>query len=212
MAPMDHRGVAEVANLIQQEMAEQAKWEIHIPAWHPTNRVENPPADPPVNPPVNPPKDPPVNPPKDDAQAAVDAAYAKLREAEKERDRLAAIVKKGERSGMEETERLKAEAEDARNEAAALQEKLDEIEWRGTVQEVATTLKFRNAAMALKFVDKDSTDAKAIKKDLEAAIKDIPELVKSDAPPPPVNDGTKNTNGSENDRMNAALRKAAGRA
>lgn len=224
MAPRDKAGEVAVLDLIMAEMAEQATWTTSIPAWHPRNEGDDSGSgdgdgdgggdtggtgdddgsgagD----------KDGQKGGDKDAAQAAVDAAYAKLREAEKERDRLAAEVRKRDRAGMEETERLKAEAEDARNEAAALQEKLDQIEWKGTVEDIAKGLNFKKPSYATRFVETTTTDPKAIKKELEAAIKDIPELAGSATPPPPVNDDVKNNTGSENDRMNNALRAAAGR-
>lgn len=224
MAPRDNQEVVAVGSemltdsfdlekYIIAEMREQMAWEGDIPAWHPRNEVQNPPADPPKDPPKDPPADPPKDPPGSTtppSQEDLDKAYEKLRDAERERDRLNALVKKGERAGMEENERLKAEADDARNEAAALQEKLDGIEWEGDVTNIAKQLKFKKPEMGKRFVDKTTTDPKKIKRELEDAIKDLPELAGTGEPPPPVNDPNK-PGGSENDRMNAALRAAAGR-
>lgn len=214
MAPKDKVEEVVVLDLIQAEMAEQSLWETSIPAWHPrcdgtdagdgsgdgsgdgdgtgdTGDGDGTP---------------------DPAQAAVDAAYAKLRDAEKERDRLKGELTKAQRKDLEENERLKAELEDARLEAASLQEKVDRAERAKTIEAIATTMKFKKPAVASRFVDSDVTDEKGIKDALKEAIKDIPELVGDGAPPPPINNDDKNNNGSQNARMNAALRKAAGRA
>lgn len=224
MAPMEQvvedavPNVWDVINqLCEAEMAEQSLWETSIPAWHPrcdgtdagdgsgdgsgdgdgtggTGDGDTGDGTP------------------DPAQAAVDAAYAKLRDAEKERDRLKGELTKAQRKDLEENERLKAELEDARLESAALQEKVDRAERARTIETIATTMKFKKPAVASRFVDSDVTDEKGIKDALKDAIKDIPELVGDGAPPPPINNDDKNNNGSQNARMNAALRKAAGRA
>ena len=149
---------------------------------------------------------------KDAAQIAVDKAHAKLREAEKERDKLKAELNKATRKDMEETERLKAELEDARLEAASLQDKIDKAERVQTIKNIAEAMKFKKPGVASRFVDADVTDEKGIRAALKAAIADIPELVGSGTPPPPINPDNKDNNGSQNARMNAALRKAAGRA
>lgn len=210
--------VGEVAvhkDLIAAEMAEQALWMTHVPSWHPRNEGEGEGGgeggegtgqgeggtgeDTRTD-------------AEKAAQAAVDAAYEKLRAAEKERDTYKATATKLERQGLGEVEKAQRAAEDARLEAAALQEKLDSIEREKVVTSVATTLKFKKPSIALKFVEAGSTDEKSIRRDLADAIKDIPELVTEGAPPPPVNGGNQNNNGSMNARMNSALRKAAGRA
>lgn len=202
-----------IQQLCEAEMAEQSLWETCIPAWHPTNRQ-----DPPADLPADPPADPPANDPPDTrteaekaAQAAVDTAYEKLRAAEKERDTYKAAATKLERQGMGDLEKAQREAEDARLEAAALQEKLDDIDWSSEVAEVATAMKFKNPAAAKRFVDKTSRTTADIRKALKAAVVDIPELVGEGTPPPPINDDKKN-GGGENSRMNSMIRQAAGRA
>jgi hypothetical protein len=199
-----------VVDLLVEEMAVQSLWETHIPAWHPTNDGTDAGGDPPADPPKDPPADPPDD-KADAAQAAVDAAYAKLREVEKERDKLKSDNTKLTRAGMDELERTKQELEDARLEAAALQEKADEVEREKEVVELAKGLKFRKPEKAMRFVSKDSKDAKAIKADLKEALEDFPELGGEAPPPPPVNDGGKNGGGAANARMNSVIRRMAGR-
>lgn len=218
MAPMEQVEADAVVDLIAAEMTEQSLWETHIPAWHPRNETTDTTTSTDTS--TDDAGDTGDDNGDDDgtdgtpaeqaAQAAVNVAYAKLREAEKERDQFKAQATKLGRAGMEENDRLKAEADDARNEAAALQERLDTIEWTGNVTSVAETLNFKKPSLAVKFVETTTTDTKGIKKELEAALKDIPELAGSKEPPPPVNDTNQNT-GSMNQRMNNALRAASGR-
>lgn len=219
MALKDKAEEVAVVDLIMAEMAEQETWETYIPVWHPRNEGEG---------------DGDGGGDGGDgsggegdgngsgdggdtrteaeraAQAAVDAAYAKLRDAEKERDRYKADLTKAQRNSMGDLEKAQAEAEDARLEAAALQEKLDKIERDETISEYAKSMKFKNPEKAARFVPADATDAKSIRAALKEATKDIPELVTSGAPPPPVNGGG-GDGGSVNSRMNAAIRQAAGR-
>ena len=71
-------------------------------------------------------------------------------------------------------------------------------------------MKFKNPKAAKRFVPADATTTKQIKKALEEAIEDIPELIASGAAPPPVN-GAAGGGGSMNQKMNAEIRRAAGR-
>lgn len=210
--------VPDLIELLKSEMAEQETWGSSIPSWHPRNDgsdsgddagdngddVGNDDAD----------NDDDTD---DDAgktpeQIAIDKAHEKLRAAEA-RERVAtAKVKKLERGGMEENERLKAELADAQAETASLTARLDRIELTGKATAIATTLKFRNPEKAAaKFVGTDVTDEKGAKAALKEAASDFPELIGDGSPPPPVEEG-KGSNGSGNARMNSALRRAAGRA
>lgn len=214
-------GVDEVVDfikLIEAEMAEQETWESSIPAWHPRNdgsdseddAGDN--GDDVVTDDANDDDDTDEDAGKTPEQIAIDKAHEKLRASET-RERVAtAKVKKLERGGMEENERLKAELADAQAETASLTTRLDRIELTGKATSIAKTLKFRNPEKAAaKFVGSDVTDEKGAKAALKEAAADFPELLGEAAPPPPVGEG-KDNNGSGNSRMNSALRRAAGRA
>lgn len=201
-------------NLIQQLVAfERPTWgdvSRGIPAWHPV--CEDPPGDDGTG------GDDGADgadgskgdPPKDKAQAAVDKAYEKLREAEKENRELKARATAAERAKMDDLEKAKAEAADRAAEAGVLQGRLDEIEWRGNVEEIATSMKFKKPRVAVRFVPTEAKTTKQIKAALTEASEDIPELIGTGATPPPVNPGGGSA-GSPNQRMNSMLRRAAGR-
>jgi hypothetical protein len=230
MAPMDRAvvvAVPDLNSLIMAEMAEQATWSASIPAWHPRNDGSdagdaggkgsdgsgdgaggNASGDDAGSGDGG---DGGKTPAEIAAQAAVDAAYTKLRDAEKERDRYKADLTKKEREGLDELERTKQELADARAEAQASADKLAGIERGGLIKTLAATMEFKYPDKAAKFVPADATDEKSIKAALTETLKDFPELKGSAAPPPPINSDSKNNNGSENARMNAALRTAAGR-
>lgn len=148
--------------------------------------------------------------PKDKAQAAVDKAYEKLREAEKENRELKARATAAERAKMDDLEKARAEAADRAAEAGVLRGQLDAIERSGTIEEMATSMKFKKPRAAVRFVPADAKTTKQIKAALEEAIEDIPELIGTGATPPPVNSGG-GPAGSPNQRMNSMLRRAAGR-
>lgn len=200
-----------IQQLCEAEMAEQSTWPVDIAPWHP--RCEGDADDD---------GDDDDGSGDDDgkdtrteaekaAQAEVDKAYAKLRDAEAERDKYKADLTKVQRTGMGDLERAQQEAEDAKLEAATLKEQLDDIEWRGEVAEVAKAMKFKKPEAARRFVDKSSRTTAEIRKALKDAVSDIPELVGEGTPPPPINDDKKN-GGGENGRMNSMIRQAAGRA
>ncbi len=228
MAPMEQVGEVAVPSLLssfvpdawldevlKSEMAVQSLWETHIPAWHPTNDGTDAGGDAGNGSGDNDGSDA-GDKGGDTGKSAptqedLDTAYAKLREAEKERDKLRSDNTKLTRAGMDELERTKQELEDARLEAAALQEKADEVEREKDVVELAKGLKFKKPEKAMRFVSKDSKDAKAIKADLKEALEDFPELGGEAPPPPPVNDGGKNGGGAANARMNSVIRRMAGR-
>lgn len=220
MAPTDKVGEVAVLDLdevLWNEMREQSLWETSIPAWHPRNEGDD----------AGEGDGDTGDPPGDDddadtrteaekaaalAQEAVNKAHEKLRASEKEQARLAAQVKKHERSGMEENERLKQELEDARLESAGLQEQLDRTERKESILSLATAMKFRDPSKAARLVPVDATDEKSIKAALKDILTDFPELKAGGSAPPPINSGDNtNNNGSTNARMNAALRQAAGR-
>lgn len=144
-------------------------------------------------------------------QIAIDKAHAKLRAAEARERKATAELTKLQRQGLSEAETAKAERDDARAEAAALQERLDEIEQTGTVREIAKGLKFKNPDGAVRFIHGKMEEAD-IKKELKQVLKDFPELASEGAPPPPVDDKKgKDSGSSNNERMNKTIRQAAGR-
>lgn len=145
-----------------------------------------------------------------DEEDPVKKAYTKLREAEARERQKDAELKRLQRKGLDAAARAEAERDDARAEAAALQERLDEIEQGSTVVEVAKGLKFKNPDGAKRFI-KGKMDEKAIRSELKSVLKDFPELAQEGTPPPPVNDGNKDSAKGNNQRMNETIRKAAGR-
>ena len=221
MAPMEQVGEGEVANnalswiqyLAQQERPLWEEISRGIPAWHPTNDGTDAGGDDGDGSGGDGNGDGNGNGSGggDATQAAVDAAYAKLRAVEKERDKLKSDNTKLTRAGMDELERIKQELEDARLEAASLQEAADERDREKEVIALATTLKFKKPDKAMRFVGKDSKDTKAIKADLKEALEDFPELSGEGPPPPPVNDGSENGGKPSNARMNSVIRRMAGR-
>ncbi len=218
MAPMEQVEEVAVVDLITAEMTEQSLWETHIPAWHPRNDGTDAGDDA-----GDDPDDGSGDDDKDGAgsggdtggsapsQEDLDKAYEKLRAVEKERDQLNVKVKKSERAGLDELERTKQELADARLEAAANQEKLDSIEREKSVVTMAKTMKFLKPDKAARLVPASATDAKTIKAALKELAEDFPEMIDDGSPPPPINGDQKNNGATENDRMNSAIRAAAGR-
>lgn len=200
--------------LIQQLVAfERPTWgdiSRGIPAWHPV--CEDPPGDDGTGGDDGADGvDAKDTAPKDKAQAAVDKAYEKLREAEKENRELKARVTAGERAKMDDLEKAKAEAADRAAEAGVLQGRLDDIERKADITELAKTMKFKKPEAAARFVPAEAKTTKQIKAALEEAVEDIPELIGTGATPPPVNGPGGGPTGSPNQRMNSMLRRAAGR-
>lgn len=202
----------DIATLINLERPHWEEISRRIPAWHP--RCEDPPAGGQTGGQGGsgggsgtgtpaPPADP-------KAQAAVDAAYEKLRAAETERDELRKQIAAAKRDKLGDVEKLQAELQEAKDEAEKLKGAAAETTRQETIVEIAESMKFKNPKAAKRFVLADATTTKQIKAALTEAVEDIPELIASGSAPPPVN-GAPGTGGSMNQQMNAQIRRAAGR-
>lgn len=210
MVTMEFEPVHDIEWLLEAEQAEQSLWMTTVVPWHP--RCDG---DPEPDPPVE--EDPPVE-DEDDEFAGMNEdqinakkAHLKLRESEKRERKTQADLRKAQQQGLSENEKLKSDLAAAQAESAATQEILDRIETDKEIARVAKSLKFRNAEKAGRFVTPGSTTEKDIRRDLREALSDYPELSQEASPPPPVNDASSNSPGSSNNRMNDAIRAAAGR-
>lgn len=166
-----------------------------------------------------PPADPPKDPPPDATQSEVEKAYAKLREAEKERDQVKAKLTRMEREGLSEVDQLKSENEDLKAEVAGLTMKLDEHDHDAVIDKVADALKFRNKAVARALAKEavgaeDRGDEGKVRKALETSAKEDPTLVGEKPPPPsggPIEPGGNSGEGGSAG-FTQDIRQAAGRA
>jgi len=173
-------------------------------------------ATPPANPSSgssNPPANPPAAPPAGE-QSEVEKAYAKLREAERERDQLKGTVAQYEREKLPEAERVKAERDTEKQRADAAEQKLADHILRASVTEAARKAGFRAPSVAtdlLMFRQVDlGSDAK-IKSALDSLAQEDSGLVNG-APPSggPINPQTGNPAPGEAG-FNSIIRSAAGR-
>jgi Membrane protein involved in colicin uptake len=152
-------------------------------------------------------------------QADLDAIIEKrLARDRKEREKAAEDEKK--KAAMTEAERLKAEKEEADKKAQAAQEAADQriIKAELKVQAAALGVKPEKLAYVTKLADisgidvtDGEPDAKAIKKAVEAVIKDLPELVGGKGNGSVGGGANPGGSGGASGGMNDFIRKAAGR-
>ena len=113
-----------------------------------------------------------------DEADAVAKAYQKLREVEAREREASAKLKKFEREKLPENERLSQELQDARTEAAGLQEQLNQIQRSQRVTTVAQRLNFHDAADADAFLtEEEAKDERSIESALKRLAKEKPYLV-----------------------------------
>lgn len=207
----------DLMDLIAMEKAEQEMWETHILPWHPRNDGsdnsddDSDDGDDTGDDDGDDDADDELDAGKTPEQVAIDKAHSKLRESEARERKLDARIKELERKGLGEAEKLRAELADERAAKTALESKVARTELDKEIETIAKNLKFRNPSASKRFVGPDITDAKGVRTALKEALDDFPELKGEGVPPPPVNGDSSGENGSGNARMNAAIRRAAGR-